>query len=133
MNHKSKCFAIAMIATLTLCLAGSGSDRSTVRVVVFEAMFAEQRDVQGLVLFIATGDRAERHGAATPDPGQEILAPLREAGWQVEPASAAAPFDKVDGVRHARTGLQGLWFYSGRLTWLSATEVLAYGEFYRDG
>lgn len=133
MKHRCRCFAIAMFATLTLCLAGSSPDRSAVRIAVFEAMFAEHRDVQGLVLFIAIGDRAEKHRAATSDPSDEILVPLLERGWQVEPASAAAPFDKVDGVKHARTGHQGLWFYAGRLKWLSSSEVVAYGEYYRDG
>ncbi len=133
MKQRYRLLAIAAVSAWTLCLAGNSPDDAVVRIAVFEAMFAEQHDVQGLVLFVAVGDRGERHKGATSDPSEDILVRLRDRGWKAEPGSRAAPFDKVAGVKDAKTGHRGLWFYAGRVEWIGSSEALVYGESYRDG
>jgi len=114
-------------------VGASSPDIAAVRVAVFEVLFGEQTDLKNLVLFLSVGERPQDTNGVARDPDAEVLRQLRDRGWETEPGSRAAPFDKVAGVRDATSGKRGIWFYVGHVEWTSPSEVAVYGEFWANG
>ena len=117
----------------SLGLAGKSPEDAGVRVTVFEVMFGEQADLKNLVLFLSVGEHPEVADGPMADPEVEVLRRLLDRGWEVEPGSYAAPRDKLAGVRDAKSGKRGIWFYVGQVEWRGPDEVTAYGEFWANG
>jgi len=146
MNHLFRTLLAAGLAAITVGAASPPpiapattllpNEVAAVQRTVFVRMFTEsirEAEKASTVLFLRLGCGDGQAPVKATDPTAPFLSELREAGWNVRPASAALhPHDKQP-YKDRETNRDGLLFCVGTIETVGPSDLRVFGESYRDG